>query len=159
VVTTTRWMDFRTAIRDTFGSELVLRLGDTSDSEIDRKGAVNVPQGRPGRGLAPSKHHMLTALPRIDGSGDPNTLSEGVEDLIDRVNAAWKGPRGPKLRLLPEMLELDELRRRAAGTPVEQKVLLGVDEAELAPTGFDIRRNPHLYLFGDSQAGKSSFLR
>lgn len=159
VVTTTRWMDFRTAIRDTFGSKLELRLGDTSDSEIDRKVAVNVPQGRPGRGLAPSKHHMLTALPRIDGSGDPNTLSEGVEDLIDRVNAAWKGPRGPKLRLLPEMLELDELRRRAAGTPVEQKVLLGVDEAELAPTGFDIRRNPHLYLFGDSQSGKSSFLR
>ncbi|WP_309127397.1 type VII secretion protein EccCa [Microbacterium sp.] len=159
VVTTTRWMDFRTAIRDTFGSKLELRLGDTSDSEIDRKIAVNVPQGRPGRGLAPSKHHMLTALPRIDGSGDPQTLSEGVEDLIERVNAAWKGPRAPKLRLLPEMLELAELRRRADGTPREKQVLLGVDEAELAPTTFDVRRNPHLYLFGDSQSGKSSFLR
>ncbi|MFD5224384.1 type VII secretion protein EccCa [Microbacterium sp. NPDC058342] len=159
IVTTTRWMDFRTAIRDTFGSKLELRLGDTSDSEIDRKVAVNVPQGRPGRGLAPSKHHMLTALPRVDGSGDPNTLSEGVEDLIDRVNAAWKGPRGPKLRLLPEMLELSELRSRAAGTPLEKQVLLGVDEAELAPTAFDVRRNPHLFLFGDSQSGKSSFLR
>ncbi|MGF2949101.1 type VII secretion protein EccCa [Microbacterium alcoholitolerans] len=159
VATTARWMDFRTAIRDTFGSKLELRLGDTSDSEIDRKVAANVPQGRPGRGLAPSKHHMLTALPRIDGSGDPDTLSEGVEDLIERVNAAWKGPRAPKLRLLPEMLELDELRRRAAGTRLEKHVLLGVDEAELAPTAFDVHRNPHLYLFGDSQSGKSTFLR
>ncbi|MFC7788305.1 type VII secretion protein EccCa [Microbacterium sp. MAHUQ-60] len=159
VATTTRWMDFRTAIRDTFGSKLELRLGDTSDSEIDRKVAAGVPQGRPGRGLAPSKHHMLTALPRIDGSGDPHMLSEGVEDLIARVNAAWKGPRGPKLRLLPEMLELSELRRISAGAPAEQQVLLGVDEAELAPTSFDIARNPHVYLFGDSQSGKSSFLR
>jgi S-DNA-T family DNA segregation ATPase FtsK/SpoIIIE len=159
VATTTRWMDFRTAIRDTFGSKLELRLGDPSDSEIDRKVAVNVPQGRPGRGLAPSKHHILTALPRIDGSGDPGLLSEGVEDLIARVDAAWKGPRGPKLRLLPEMLELPELQRLAAGTPAEKQVLLGVDEAELAPTVFDVAHNPHVYLFGDSQSGKSSFLR
>jgi len=159
VATTTRWMDFRTAIRDTFGSKLELRLGDTSDSEIDRKVAANVPTGRPGRGLAPSKHHMLTALPCIDGSGDPGMLSEGVEDMITRVNAGWKGPRGPKLRLLPEMLELPELQRLAAGTPAEKQVLLGVDEAELAPTSFDTARNPHVYLFGDSQSGKSSFLR
>jgi S-DNA-T family DNA segregation ATPase FtsK/SpoIIIE len=159
IATTTRWMDFRTAIRDTFGSKLELRLGDTSDSEIDRKVAANVPIGRPGRGLAPSKHHMLTALPRVDGSGDPETLSEGVEHLIERVNAAWKGPRGPKLRLLPEMLELSQLQQLAAGTPLQNQVLLGVDEAELAPSAFDVRRNPHLYLFGDSQSGKSSFLR
>ena len=159
IVTTARWMDFRNAIRDTFGSKLELRLGDTSDSEIDRKVAVNVPLGRPGRGLAPSKHHMLTALPRVDGSGDPDTLGEGVGDLIDRVNRAWQGPQGPKLRLLPELLDLDELRRQAAGTPAEKQVLLGVDEARLAPTGFDFRRNPHLYLFGDSESGKSGFLR
>ncbi|MFK4762349.1 type VII secretion protein EccCa [Microbacterium sp. ZW T5_45] len=159
IATTSRWMDFRTAIRDTFGSKLELRLGDTSDSEIDRKVAVNVPLSRPGRGLAPSKHHMLTALPRIDGSGDPDTLSEGVEHLIERVNAAWKGPRGPKLRLLPEMLELSSLRQLAEGTPLQNRVLLGVDEAALAPSAFDVRRNPHLYLFGDSQSGKSSFLR
>ncbi|HZU92359.1 MAG TPA: type VII secretion protein EccCb, partial [Microbacterium sp.] len=159
IATTTRWMDFRTAIRDTFGSKLELRLGDTSDSEIDRKVAANVPLGRPGRGLAPSKHHMLTALPRVDGSGDPETLSEGVEHLIERVNAAWKGPRGPKLRLLPEMLELSQLQQLAAGTPLQNQVLLGVDEAALAPSAFDVRRNPHLYVFGDSQSGKSSFLR
>ncbi|WP_341935647.1 type VII secretion protein EccCa [Microbacterium sp. LWO14-1.2] len=159
IVTTTRWMDFRTAIRDTFGSKLELRLGDTTDSEIDRKVAANVPLGRPGRGLAPSKHHMLTALPRVDGSGDPETLGEGVEHLIERVNAAWKGPQAPKLRLLPEMLELPRLQQLAAGTPLESQVLLGVDEAELAPTAFDVRRNPHLYVFGDSQSGKSSFLR
>ncbi|SJN46152.1 FtsK/SpoIIIE family protein [Microbacterium esteraromaticum] len=159
VVTTTRWMDFRTAIRDTFGSKLELRLGDPSDSEIDRKIAVNVPQGRPGRGLSPSKHHMLTALPRIDGSGDAGQLSEGVDDLIERVNAAWQGPSGPKLRLLPEMLDYSELHQRVQGTPLWKQILLGVDEAELAPTAFDIARNPHVYLFGDSQSGKSSFLR
>ena len=42
-------------------------------SEIDRKQAANVPKGRPGRGLTMSKHHFLSAIPRIDNSGRSRT--------------------------------------------------------------------------------------
>jgi S-DNA-T family DNA segregation ATPase FtsK/SpoIIIE len=56
VVTTSRWMDFRNQIRDVLGTRVELRLGDPTDSEVDRKVAANVPKGRPGRGLTMARH-------------------------------------------------------------------------------------------------------
>ncbi|NKY12329.1 type VII secretion protein EccCa [Cellulomonas hominis] len=157
VASAARWMDFRTQVKDLFGTRLELRLGDPMDSEIDRKVAVNVPKDRPGRGVAVSKHHVLTALPRLDGDPAPGTLGAGVTHLIQTVNAAWQGPAGPKLRLLPERVSLADVLadpRADAG-----RLLLGVDEAALAPIGLDVREEPHLYAFGDGGSGKSALLR
>ena len=157
VATAARWMDFRTQIKDVFGTKVELRLGDPMDSEIDRKVAVNVPKGRPGRGLTMSKHHMLVALPRVDGKGDPASLGEGVTHLVATVNEAWTGPAGPKLRLLPERIELAEVRAMAG--PDDDRILLGVDEAALAPVGLRPADESHLYCFGDGGSGKSGLLR
>lgn len=154
-----RWADFRAAMRDVFGTRLELRLGDAMDSEIDRKSAALVPTGRPGRGLTQTKHHFLAALPRIDGGSDASSLGDGVEDLVKRVAAAWRGPAGPKLRLLPDRIELDRVRAQAQGAAVEGRLLLGVNEKELATVGLDPDAEPHLLLFGDGQSGKSTVLR
>jgi S-DNA-T family DNA segregation ATPase FtsK/SpoIIIE len=156
IVAATRWMDFRSQLKDLLGTRLELRLGDPSDSEIDRRLAANVPKDRPGRGLLVSRHHFLAGLPRIDGSGDAATLGAGVEHLVDTVNAAWQGPPAPKLRLLPERISLDQVRALA---PEATGVLLGIDEAALAPVRLDVVTEPHLYLFGDSASGKSAMLR
>lgn len=157
ILTAARWLELRANIKDLIGTRLELRLGDPSDSEIDRKAAINVSMGTPGRGLSPRRLQMLTALPRIDGSGDSSTLADGVDDLIHRVSAAWTGPAGPKLRLLPDSISLEEVRAIA---PAETRlVMLGVDEANLAPFGVDPLSEPHLYLFGDAASGKSSMLR
>ncbi|MFC4224027.1 type VII secretion protein EccCa [Lysinibacter cavernae] len=157
VITAARWMELRANIKDLIGTRLELRLGDPSDSELDRKTAVNVPTGMPGRGITPTKHHMLAALPRIDGSGDASSLADGIEHLVATVNAAWTGPAGPKLRLLPEQISLTEIQQIAP--PEQRKLWLGIDEANLAPYGIDPRAEPHLYLYGDSGSGKSSMLR
>jgi S-DNA-T family DNA segregation ATPase FtsK/SpoIIIE len=157
VATAARWMDFRTQVKDLFGTRLELRLGDPMDSEIDRKVAVNVPKDRPGRGLAVSKHHVLTALPRVDGDSSPDTLGAGVAHLIETVNAAWQGPAGPKLRLLPDEVTLDHVRSDARADA--RRLLLGIDEAALAPVGIDVAEEPHLYAFGDGGSGKSALLR
>ena len=157
IATASRWMDFRTQVKDVFGTKLELGLGDSMDSEIDRKVAVNVPKDRPGRGLIVSKHHVLTALPRIDGSGDASSLGAGVDHLIETVNAAWTGPAGPKLRLLPERISLAEVRAMAPGDGA--RILLGIDEAALAPIGVEPAEDPHLYAFGDGGSGKSALLR
>ena len=155
-----RWADFRAAMRDVFGTRLELRLGDAMDSEIDRKIAQLVPTGRPGRGLVQSKLHFLGALPRIDGDPDADTVGDGVDDLIGRVVDAWQGPTGPKLRLLPEIIELEAVRDQAKrGAIPERRLLIGINEKELAPVGLDPDTEPHLLVFGDGQSGKSSVLR
>ncbi len=164
VTASPRWADFRAAMRDVFGTRLELRLGDAMDSEIDRKVAALVPAGRPGRGLVPGKLHFLGALPRIDGDGSVETLGEGVEDLLKRVAAAWTGPEGPKLRLLPERISLDEVHDLAgingsAEQTEDKRVLLGINEKELAPVAINLDSEPHMLIFGDGQSGKSSVLR
>ena len=119
-----------------------------------------MPTGRPGRGLVPGKLHFLGALPRIDGDPTPDNLGEGVDDLIHRVSVAWKGPDGPKLRLLPERIMLDEIREQAARRDeLGSRLILGINEKELAPVTLDTDAEPHLLLFGDGQSGKSALLR
>ena len=157
VITANRWMEVRANIKDLIGTRLELRLGDPADSEFDRKQAANVPAGAPGRGLSPRKLHALTALPRVDGSGDASTLSDGIEDLVAKVSAAWTGAPGPKLRLLPDMVGLEEVR--AVAGPSSRQILLGIDEATLGPIGIDPTSEPNLFLYGDADSGKSSMLR
>ncbi len=165
VTATGRWADFRAALRDVLGTRLELKLGDPMDSEIDRKVAQLVPGGRPGRGLVPGKLHFLGALPRLDGDHGADTLGDGVDDLIARVSAAWRGPAGPKLRLLPARVGLDRVRELAgvgADAPTTigpRPLLLGIDEKELAPVGLDPDLQPHLLVLGDGGSGKSAVLR
>ncbi|WP_246050935.1 type VII secretion protein EccCa [Nocardioides guangzhouensis] len=152
-----RWADFRSAMRDIFGTRLELRLGDPLDSEIDRKVAQLVPTGRPGRGIMAGKVHFLGALPRVDGTPDAASLGDGVEELVRRSAAAWRGPSGPKLRLLPARVSLDEVRTRVGDE--DRRLLLGINEKELAPVGLDQAAEPHLLVLGDGQSGKSTLLR
>jgi S-DNA-T family DNA segregation ATPase FtsK/SpoIIIE len=160
VTASSRWADYRAAVRDLMGTRLELKLGDPMDSEIDRKLAMLVPPSRPGRGLVPGKLHFLSALPRIDGDADPRTLADGVELMVKQVSEAWRGPAGPKLRLLPERLTVADLHAQA-GEQIEQsrRLLLGVNEKELAPVGLDPDTEPHWLIFGDGQSGKSAALR
>jgi len=156
VVTASRWLEIRTAVKDLIGTRLELRLGDPSDSEIDRKAAANVTAGAPGRGLSPRKLQMLTAVPRVDSIDDARTLSDGVEDLVARVTAAANGQTAPKLKLLPELITLNDVRALAPSSP---ELLLGVDEASIGPIGINLSEEPHLFLYGDSESGKTSFIR
>lgn len=159
ITSTARWGDFRAAMRDVFGTRFELRLGDPTDSDIDRKIAELVPVGRPGRGLVPAKLHFMGALPRIDGKPSSDSVGPGVDDLVERVSAAWAGQRGPKLRLLPERIDLTRVRELADIKESDRRVLFAVDERDLAPVALDIDREPHLLVFGDSRSGKSALLR
>jgi S-DNA-T family DNA segregation ATPase FtsK/SpoIIIE len=152
----TRWMDFRTGIRDILGTRFELRLGEAMDSEVDRKLAANIPIDRAGRGITTTRYHFLGALPRVDGDSNPATLGAGVVDLVAQVAACWRGPAGPKLRLLPTRVLLSDVRAQA---PESTEVLLGISERALAPVGVDVAHEPHLLVFGDGQSGKSTLLR
>jgi len=129
---------------------------------VDRRLAQLVPTGRPGRGLVSAKLHFLGALPRIDGDRDDSTLGDGVADLVRRSREGWTGTSGPKLRLLPEQVDLGTVLdsvARAGDLETDPRVYLAIDERDLAPVGLDVDKEPHLLVFGESGAGKSALLR
>lgn len=145
-----RWMDFRPAIRDLFGSRLELKLGDPTDSIVSRRSAANVPVKTPGRGITAESLHFLTVLPELASQGGETSA------LVKAVAAAWSGPPAPPVRLLPPVLpyaELDLAQTTGLRLPI------GIAEADLRPVSIDFATEPHFLLFGDAECGKSSFLR
>lgn len=158
VVTVNRWLDLRSNLRDSLGGIVELRLTDTSDSLIDRKIAGNVPVGAPGRGLMREKLHFQTAVPRIDGKINIVDLQVGMEDLVTRVASAWSGPTAPAVRLLPAAVDARQLP--APGTDHKPGVPVGLVETDLSPWYLDLAGSePHFLVFGDSESGKTTFLR
>jgi S-DNA-T family DNA segregation ATPase FtsK/SpoIIIE len=156
VVSCARWFDLRPGIRDMFGTQLELRLGDPGDSFLDRKAAANVPKNAPGRGITETKHQMLIGLPRIDGSTSPEDLSAGVTQLVERIAAGWPMRRGaPPVRELPARVDTSALPRGEAGRALS----IGISEQDLQPVYLWPATDPHFLLFGDTESGKTNFLR
>ncbi|MEU9887536.1 type VII secretion protein EccCa [Sphaerisporangium sp. NPDC051011] len=156
VAATNKWSEFRPGIRDLFGSRLELRLGDAYESEVNRKTALAVPEGVPGRGLTRDGFHFLGALPRIDGVRQTDDLSVGVRALVDGVREAWQGAPAPRVRLLPAVLPADAL---PGPDQTGARVPIGIDEATLSPVAADFETDPHLTVLGDTESGKSNLLR
>ena len=154
IAATNRWMDVRPQIRDVFGTRIELRLGEPSDSAINRKEAINVPEQAPGRGLTADGHHFLAGLPRIDREQSVDDLAEAVGGFVKLVTEHWTGPPAPPVRLLPAELPYEALPPARRGL-----VPIGIAEADLRPVWLDFEAEPHALLFGDVESGKSSFLR
>jgi S-DNA-T family DNA segregation ATPase FtsK/SpoIIIE len=158
LVTANRWAEIRPAMKDLMGTRFELRLGDPSESEVDRRVAVNVPEGAPGRGLSRDKLHFLVGLPRIDGSSNTEDVAQGVQDAIAKINSTWRGRRAPQVRLLPEQLPYEELLAQD-GKRGSKLVPIGVNEDELAPMYLDFNADPHFYALMDGESGKTNLIR
>ncbi|MEJ3742195.1 type VII secretion protein EccCa [Actinomycetes bacterium KLBMP 9797] len=166
VVASSRWLDFRPAIRDLFGSRLELRLGDPTDSIVSRKAALNVPERSPGRGLTTDGRHFLAARPALaalDRAGPAPDAGPALTDvdgdtgaLVRAVAAGWSGPPAPPVRLLPAALPYADLDQTGS---TGLRLPIGIAEADLRPVALDFAAEPHFLLFGDAECGKSSFLR
>jgi S-DNA-T family DNA segregation ATPase FtsK/SpoIIIE len=154
VAASSRWMDFRPVIRDLFGSRVELRLGDPSDSTVNRRAATTVPE-QPGRGIVehPTDKnkflHLLTVRPELTSVGD-------TAELVKEISTNWHGPIAPRVRLLPPSVPYREMDLdRCTGL----RLPIGIAEADLQPVEIDFATDPHFLLFGDAECGKSSFLR
>ncbi|MGW5188895.1 type VII secretion protein EccCa [Kribbella sp. NPDC004138] len=146
IASCSRWFDLRGTIRDLFGTRVELRLGDPSDSILDRRAAMSVPTDSPGRGLADKAHHFVVATPDAD--------------LGPQLTAAWPVSGAPRVRLLPLQLSAEQLsvvvsrhQGPATGLPI------GLSERDLGPAYVDLDADPHFLLFGDTETGKTGFLR
>ncbi|MCS0636492.1 type VII secretion protein EccCa [Streptomyces sp. LP05-1] len=157
VVTASRSMEVRANMKDHLMNRLELRLGDTMDSELDRKVAVNVPTGVPGRGITPERLHFMAAVPRIDSINSDSDLSEASAAMAQEVGRHWTAPGAPAVRLLPR--ELPAGRLPAGYAEPERGIAFGIDENNLEPVFADFERDPFFLIFGDSESGKSNLLR
>lgn len=147
VVSASRWAELRPALKDQLGTRIELRLGDPADSELDRRRAAQVPEGKPGRGLSRDGQHMVIALPGLDGV-------EAAEVLRRRHGPA----RAPRIPVLPTHIGHHTVVESAGGE-LRNRVLLGVEERQLNPVAVDFDRHQHLLIFGDSGCGKTGTLR
>jgi DNA segregation ATPase FtsK/SpoIIIE, S-DNA-T family len=157
VVTATRWAEVRVNLRDLLGTRLELRLGDPTESEIDRKAAANVPEKTPGRGLTRDKLQFLSAIPRLDGKSTVDDLAAGTAHLVEQVRSGWPYRPAPKVRLLPRLLPAAELWQQVDGS--KPGIPIGLNETALAPVLLDLASDPHLIAFGDAECGKTNLLR
>ena len=163
IVSASRWMDFRSEAQDLFGSRLELHTANPKESIVHREGAARIPKGRPGRGIDMAGHEMMIGLPRADAEQDPTTVSQGVAYTINKIREHLVSGEGPKLRLLPEQITVDEILAQLPEQHILPRgggdMILGVEESRLGPLVFNTRAESHLYLFGDSKTGKTTFLR
>ncbi|MFI6288741.1 type VII secretion protein EccCa [Streptomyces sp. NPDC051018] len=157
VITASRSMEVRANLKDLLMNRLELRLGDTMDSELDRRAAANVPTGVPGRGLTPEKLHFMGAVPRIDAINSASDLSEATAAMTQEVTRHWTAPGAPSVRLLPRELAADSLPPGLADP--QRGVAFGIDENNLEPVFLNFERDPFFLVFGESESGKSNLLR
>lgn len=150
VLATSRWADVRPALKDLMGLRLELRLGDPSESEVDRRLAAAVPRRAPGRGLTSDGFHFLAATP--GPRDDPHALV----GLAEGVRRASPDTAAPPIRVLPALVSAGELPvvpdRGAHAVPI------GLGESELGTVVADFDTDPHLVVWGDAGCGKTSFL-
>ncbi|MFJ7049641.1 type VII secretion protein EccCa [Streptomyces sp. NPDC101112] len=157
VLAVSRSMEVRSNLKDHIMNRLELRLGDPMDSEIDRKVAVNVPTGVPGRGLSPQKLHFMAAVPRIDGLTSDTELADATTALAGEVARHWEAPGAPEVRLLPRRVPVEQLP--PGDRLPRQGVAFGLDEDNLEPVFVDFEQDPFFLVFGESESGKSNLLR
>ncbi|MFQ6395288.1 type VII secretion protein EccCa [Nocardia sp. KC 131] len=157
-----RWVEIRPVVKDQIGTRLELRLGDPSDSEMDRRVAVHVPVGHPGRGLTPDRLHMLIALPRLDSQLEPEMLADGVAAATQQLSVLYGDCRAPAVRMLPAQVDRVQVIAGAEADGADlgaTRVAIGMGESELQPIVLDFDAQPHLLIFGDIEAGKTTALR
>ena len=164
LVTSSRWAGVRPALRDALGTRIELRLGDPTDSMIDRRSAMGVPEAS-GRGLTPDRHHMLVLQPRLDGQTRAEGLQQAGAEAVRSVAERWRalvGPLGAEpVRMLPDELPWDHiasLARPETDGP-RRRVPFGIDERDLQVAYADFEVDPLLLVFGDTECGKTSMLR
>jgi DNA segregation ATPase FtsK/SpoIIIE, S-DNA-T family len=157
VMTASRWLEIRPALRDSIGTRVELRLNDPAESEVNRRLAARLANAVPGRGIAAPGVYFQLVLPRLDGQETAEGIHDAQDDVLAKIAAGWSGVSAPAVRMLPSRLTLDSLRElpyAARGVPV------GIAESDLGPVLLDlVGDDPHLLVFGDTGSGKTSFLR
>ncbi len=157
VITTPRWTELKSRVRDYLGTKIEFRLGDVNDTQIDRA-TREIPANRPGRAMSIEKHHLMIGVPRFDGVHSAENLVEAITTAAEQV-AAQHTDRAPRVRVLPERIYLHELDPHPPGPESDYRtrwtIPIGVREADLSVAYAQMYTTPHLLIFGGPKSGKT----
>ncbi len=99
ILSTARWTDLKSRVRDCLGTKVEFRLGDVNDTQIDRI-ARDIPANRPGRAISMEKRHLMIGVPRFDGVHSTENLVEAITSAVTQI-AASHSDRAPRVRVSP----------------------------------------------------------
>ena len=155
VTSVNRNNEVRVTHQSFFTHRIELHLTEPGDSQVDRKLAENVNPEAPGRALSPQKLQGHIALPRIDGQDDPETVTDGLKDLVAQVDRFTQGA-AMKVRVLPGIVEASTVP-----TPAQRGLFpIGLRELDLQPEWLDLEnKDRNIIVMGDEETGKSNLLR
>lgn len=77
IISTPRWTELKSRVRDYLGTKIEFRLGDVNETQIDRI-TREIPANRPGRAVSMEKHHLMIGVPRFDGVHSADNLVEAI---------------------------------------------------------------------------------
>jgi len=159
VVAASRWTEIRPALKDLLGTRIELRLGDPTESEMDRARARLLVDGPPGRGITRNGLEFAIALPRLDGVQSSAGLDAALGEAAEALAARHPGPSAPPVELLPTRVSHAAIVAMASDSPLGTRLVLGLGESDLRPLTLDFVEQSHLLILGESGAGKTAALR
>lgn len=157
IISTPRWTELKSRVRDYLGTKIEFRLGDVNDTQIDRI-TRDIPTNRPGRAVSVEKHHLMMGVPRFDGVHHAENLVDAITAGVTQV-ASQHTDQAPVVRVLPERIYLHELDPHPPGPESDYRtrwtIPIGVRETDLSVAYAPMHTNPHLLIFGNSKSGKT----
>ena len=157
VISTPRWTELKSRVRDYLGTKIEFRLGDVNETQIDRI-TREIPANRPGRAISMEKHHLMIGVPRLDGVHSADDLVPAISAAVEHI-AARHTDEAPRVRVLPERIYLHELDPHPPGPEADYRtrwtIPLGVRESDLTVAYNHMHTTPHLLIFGAPKSGKT----
>lgn len=157
IITTPRWTELKSRVRDYLGTKIEFRLGDVNETQIDRI-TREIPANRPGRAVSLEKHHLMMGVPRLDGVHSADNIVEAISSAVQQI-ADRHTDQAPQVRVLPERIYLHQLDPNPPGPDSDYRtrwqVPLGVRESDLTVAYNQMHLTPHLLIFGAPKSGKT----
>jgi type VII secretion protein EccCb len=158
VISTPRWTELKSRIRDYLGTKIEFRLGDVNETQVDRM-TREIPINRPGRAISQEKHHLMIGVPRLDGVHSAKDLVPAITAAVQHIGSLHTD-EAPKVRVLPERVYLRELDPHPPGPDADYRtrwtVPVGIRESDLSVAYTPMHTSPHLLIFGASKSGKTT---
>ncbi|MBB5163256.1 type VII secretion protein EccCb [Mycobacterium sp. AZCC_0083] len=158
VISTPRWTELKSRIRDYLGTKIEFRLGDINETQIDRM-TRDIPVNRPGRAISMEKHHLMIGVPRLDGVHSATDLVPAMTAAVQHIGSLHND-EAPKIRVLPDRIYLRELDPTPPGSDSDYRtrwtIPLGIREADLSVAYSAMHTSPHLLIFGAPKSGKTT---